>query len=481
MARRTEDDGRLWWLVSATIIGLLIAIAVVGVGGIVVNQRVRAATEQALLFDVELEDEGDDLRVAVLDLRHYHRNISFGGPTGAALADLERAYAALLEEIGELELLDVSDLPIMQPARMRERAAQYYDEFRTDIVRVQNDPGQYALVNDEGLSRIAELEQAAERIDEQGEILTEASLMRVNRETTFARIVLLTLLVGIVVVGIAVAIASSRVVRRIRASYAREQASAQELARALRTKTDFIADASHELRTPLTVIRGNADIGLTSPGTAAQQDILKDIAAEATRMSRLVDDLLFLARSDAGLPPLEREYVSARGLVTQVAKSADVLTQQRSSCLTTNLAAEGLLEVDPARVQQAVMVLIDNAAKHGPSDSCVALSATTENGHLAITVTDRGPGIPPEDLPLVFDRFYQVGNRRTRRKDGSGLGLSIAKTIVEAHGGTLTVDSSPEHGTRFMIRLPRYQEPDEQLESSQSYAMAESGGEARRV
>ncbi|MDQ3779146.1 MAG: HAMP domain-containing histidine kinase [Chloroflexota bacterium] len=454
MGRRSEDDGRLWWLVTTTIIGLLVAIAVVGVVGIAVNQRVRAATERALLFDVELEDEGDDLRVAVLDLRHYHRNIWFGGPSDAAMADLDRAYHALLEEIGELELLDVSDLLIMQPQEMRERATRYYDEFRAAITRTASDPERFSIVNDEGLRQIAELEQAAEQIDEQGEVLTENSLIRVNRETTFARIVLLTLLVGIVVVGIAVAVAASRVVRRIRVSYAREQASAQELARALRTKTDFIADASHELRTPLTVIRGNADIGLTTPDSAAQQAILKDIAAEAVRMSRLVDDLLFLARSDAGVPPLEREYVPARWLVGQVVKSADVLTQQRASCLTTTIAVDGLLEVDPARVLRAVMVLVDNAAKHGTSEACTSLSALTKNHHLEITVADRGPGIPAGDLPLIFDRFYQVGNRRGRRKDGSGLGLAIAKTIVEAHGGTLAVDSTPKHGTRFTIRLP---------------------------
>ena len=108
---------RPWWIVSATIGGLLAAIAAIGIVGVVLNEHVRDVTEQALLYDVELEDEGDDLRVAVLDLRHYHRNIAFSDPpiSEAALIDHERAYASFLEELGELEQLDVSDLEIMQP------------------------------------------------------------------------------------------------------------------------------------------------------------------------------------------------------------------------------------------------------------------------------------------------------------------------------------------------------------------------------
>ena len=131
-----------------------------------------------------------------------------------------------------------------------------------------------------------------------------------------------------------------------------------------------------------------------------------------------------------------------------------MLARQRDACLSTELIGQGYLEVDPARIEQAVLILIDNAAKYSPADACVALVSCVHGSELVIEVTDAGPGIPPEDLPLIFDRFYQVGNRRRRKQGGSGLGLSIAKTIVEAHGGSISVDCRIHPGTRMTIRLP---------------------------
>ena len=133
---------------------------------------------------------------------------------------------------------------------MRGLAGRYYDDFRAAIPSAANDPQAFALANDEGLRRLAELERAAEEIDEQGEILTETSLEEVDRETNLARFVLLALLGGVALVGATVAVTAGRILARIRDAYAREQAASQELAAALRTKNDFIADASHELRTP---------------------------------------------------------------------------------------------------------------------------------------------------------------------------------------------------------------------------------------
>jgi signal transduction histidine kinase len=256
------------------------------------------------------------------------------------------------------------------------------------------------------------------------------------------------------------AIFAGRILARLRSLYELEQQSRYELARSLQTKTDFIADASHELRTPLAVILGNAETALASKNPALHETSLSAIATETQRMGTLVDDLLFLARSDAGSSPLEREYVPARWLVSRLVKPAGVLARQRASCLSDQIGGEGYLDVDPERIEQAVLILVDNAARHSPTGSCVSLASRVEGGYLTIEVADSGPGIHPEELPHIFDRFYQVKNRRSRKKGGAGLGLSIARTIVAAHGGGITAESTLGAGTRMTIRLPLAAPPE---------------------
>ena len=175
---------------------------------------------------------------------------------------------------------------------------------------------------------------------------------------------------------------------------------------------------------------------------------------------KTVDDLLFLARSDGGSPPLEKEFAPARWLVSRLVEPARRLAQQREICLTTDISGEGFLEVDAERIEQAVLILIDNATRHSPPDRCVTLSSRVERGYLAIEVVDAGSGISPEELPLIFDRFYQVRDRRSRKKWGGGLGLSIARSIVAAHSGSITAESELGKGTRMTIRLPMSPQPD---------------------
>jgi two-component system, OmpR family, sensor histidine kinase VicK len=454
MERPSVAGLRPWGIVGAAIAGLMLAIAGAGIALFVENERVKNVTERALRSDIEIEDEGDDLRVAVLDMRHHHRNLVFGGPTAENLANYEQAYRDLLEEIDELERVEITDPGVPQPAEIRELAQRYYADFRPAVVLYDSDPSAFQLASSEGLLRIDEMDDAADEIDDLGERLAEASLTRIDEAATTERFFLVGLVGGVALVGVVLAIVAGRVLTRLHASYAREQAAVQELERILRTKTDFIGDASHELRTPLTVIQGNAEIGLGTTEAPVQREVLAEILAEANRMSKLVDDLLFLARSDAGLPPLEKELVPARWLMARLSKPAEVLARQRSAALTVEASGDGYLEVDPRRVEQAVLILVDNAAKHAPPETRVALTARVDGDDLAIEVADAGPGIPPEELPLVFDRFYQVGNRRARKKGGSGLGLSIAKTIVEAHGGSIGLESRLNEGTRTTIRLP---------------------------
>jgi two-component system, OmpR family, sensor histidine kinase VicK len=457
---RAGAASRAWTIVGASIAALLLAIVVAGVVAIIQNARVNEITARALTFDIEVEDEGDDLRAAVLELRHIHRNFVFGGASPAALADFDDAYAALREELDELESLGIDGLNVPQPTRIRALAERYYAEFRPAAERAAEDPRGFEVASNIGLSRLAAMGNAAAEIDELGEQLAEESLLRVEQATRTEQVLLTWLVAGALAIGVTLAIAAGRVLARLRALYESEQHSRQELARALQTKTDFIADASHELRTPLAVILGNAETALASDDPAQQSRSLAAVAGEARRMGRLVDDLLFLARSDSGAPPLDREYLPARWLISRVTKPAAMLARQHGMELMVDADATGYLDADPGRIEQAVLILIDNAVRHSPPGGRIALSTRIEHGQFVIDVSDDGPGIPPEELPLIFDRFYQVRNRRSRKQGGSGLGLSIARSIVTAHHGSIAAESTPGHGTRMIVKLPLAPPPE---------------------
>lgn len=226
----------------------------------------------------------------------------------------------------------------------------------------------------------------------------------------------------------------------------------EALARVLRTRTDFMADVSHELRTPLTVIRGNAEVGLQRASDRVHREILEEILQEAERMTRMVEDLLLLARSDSGSLPLTFEPVPVTTLLRRLARRADALARERGASLRTALTGEGRLRCDVERIEQAVLVLVDNAAKYGPSEGEISLSSRTRQDELLIEVADRGPGIREEELPRIFERFYRGESPPEQR--GSGLGLPIARTIVEAHGGHIEAVSRVGEGTRVSIHLP---------------------------
>lgn len=226
------------------------------------------------------------------------------------------------------------------------------------------------------------------------------------------------------------------------------------LAEALRSKEEFVADAAHELRTPLTVIRGNAEVGLSMRYGCAHEEILREIVEESTRMSQTVEDLLFLARSDSASLPLEPRTVSIAPLLEGLAKRALSVARERGKLLRADLEAEGNLWCEPKRIEQAVLILVDNAAKYCSSSEPVVLTSRAGSGELRVGVVDRGPGIPERELPRVFERFYRVGASRTREDGGAGLGLPIAKAIVEAHGGRIEAESRVGEGTSMTLCLP---------------------------
>ena len=230
----------------------------------------------------------------------------------------------------------------------------------------------------------------------------------------------------------------------LRSAYARVEA-------ALTSQRRFTADASHELRTPLTTIRGNATLLRQFPDMAPadRDESIAQIADEAGRMSRLVQDLLVLARADAGV-----QVTLAPTALGPIVRDV----HRQSALLSTGVEVE-LGRVDDVVVpgdrdylKQLLLILVDNALKYTPAGGKVTLECVRVGAEAELSVADTGIGIDAEDLPHIFDRFYRAS--RARQPVGTGLGLAIARWIVEVHHGTISVDSASGAGTRFAVRLP---------------------------
>jgi two-component system OmpR family sensor kinase len=229
-------------------------------------------------------------------------------------------------------------------------------------------------------------------------------------------------------------------------------------ARALRSEERmrrFTADASHELRTPLTSVRGLAEYALQQGDAASREELLRLmglIAGESGRMGRLVDDLLLLARFDAGRP-LDRRPVDLASLAAEAVQRARIVAPGRP--VTLEAAEPVIVDGDEGRLAQVIDNLIGNAVQHTPPGSPVTVAVTSGAGHAELTVADRGPGMTAEQASQVFERFYRTDDARTRARGGAGLGLAIAGSLAAAHGGEITVESSPGHGAAFCLRLPQ--------------------------
>jgi two-component system, OmpR family, sensor histidine kinase VicK len=446
---------RPWRVIVASVAGSLVGVAIACVVALALTLNVSDVVHNALIHDIELEDEADDVRAAILDLRHYHRNLVFTGPTRTGMAEFEAAFAALLEELDELAAVPVDHPSLPRAEDLRTLAQAYFATFRPAIALHASDPAAFDAASDEGLARLALLQTQAETLEDIAEALAAEALRDVERTTVMANLIMLVVLLGVGAAGIGLAVTAIRVVRELRTLYAAQEATAAALALALRARTDFIADASHELRTPLTVLRGNAELGLADGrGDCEHEAVLREIVAESERMTRLVEDLLLLARSDAGALGLETREVDLEPWLAELASRGEILARRRDVELVPELAARARGRLDPGRLEQAVMVLVDNATKYSPAGSRVRLSAALRRSTLVFEVSDEGPGIPEAALPLVFERFNRGGRSQGGRRGGAGLGLSIARAIVEGHGGTLAAASREGEGTRMTLSVP---------------------------
>jgi two-component system phosphate regulon sensor histidine kinase PhoR len=220
-------------------------------------------------------------------------------------------------------------------------------------------------------------------------------------------------------------------------------------------KSDFVSNASHELRTPLTNIRGYLEaIQDTLREGAAPESSFVDVAlGNSLRMERLLDDLLELSRAESGAVPLEKEETSLFSFLSRVADQHRSSAKQAGKTLEVE-AGDGAFRADLRKLALALSNLVDNALKYGKEGGRVTLSGRIEGDACLIQVADDGPGISPEHLPRIFERFYRIDKGRSRELGGTGLGLSITKHIVESHGGILRVESRIGVGTRFFLRLP---------------------------
>jgi two-component system heavy metal sensor histidine kinase CusS len=217
----------------------------------------------------------------------------------------------------------------------------------------------------------------------------------------------------------------------------------------------FTADASHELRTPLTAIRTEVEVALAgSPVTPEQGRLLGSVLEECSRLTRLTDQLLTLAREDAGTLPPEREPVDLSALAAAVADNMLPLAEAKGLTLRVNGPGPAVVRGDATRLRQVFYNLLDNAIKYTPSGGSVEVSVEARAPGAVVTVRDTGVGIPPEHLPHVFDRFYRADKARSRAEGGSGLGLSIARSLVAAHAGQIALTSVPGRGTTCTVALP---------------------------
>jgi two-component system, OmpR family, sensor kinase len=241
---------------------------------------------------------------------------------------------------------------------------------------------------------------------------------------------------------------------RIEAAYrAREEGEARALDSEDRMRR-FVADASHELRTPLTSVRGLAEFSLQQGTDASSAELLRLmtlIQTEATRMGRLVDDLLMLAQFDQDRP-LERHPVDLSSIAARAVLAARLIQPGRPLTLRADVPV--IVDADAERLRQVLDNLIGNALQHTPRGSAVTVTVQEQAGQAQLTVADHGPGLTADQASHVFERFYRTDRTRTRARGGTGLGLSIAAALTAAHAGTITIDTQPGCGAAFQVRLP---------------------------
>ncbi|MFB9760270.1 sensor histidine kinase [Ectobacillus funiculus] len=218
----------------------------------------------------------------------------------------------------------------------------------------------------------------------------------------------------------------------------------------------FVSDASHELRTPLSVIQTHLELLFRHPTNTIEQEsttIYKGLT-EVKRLSKLVEDLLTLARTGSNEQLINPEFFSMDELLRNIVEQFEPIADMKDIKMEDEIEGNIIYFGDKERIHQLLVILLDNALKYSVSNDKITIYSYKEGGNLRINIEDTGTGIPEKDLPFIFDRFYRSDKERARATGGTGLGLSIAKWIVEAHGGQISAESRLYEGSQFVIKLP---------------------------
>ena len=220
--------------------------------------------------------------------------------------------------------------------------------------------------------------------------------------------------------------------------------------------SQFSADLAHELRTPIANMTGEAQVALTRVRTAAEyRETIESTVGECERLSRIVDNLLFVARVDAAREPIARKRFDARAAAEKIATFYQTIAEERH--VTIRCSGEGQIYADPDLFERAVGNLLDNALRFTPENGSIQIALSENDGQFELAVGDNGCGIAPEHLPRVFDRFYRADS--SRGSDGAGLGLALVKSIVDLHGGSVGIQSEVGRGTTVTLSFPNSDTP----------------------
>ena len=434
----------------ATILVVLIA---VGVTAFVASRRTTGEFQRY----VERRSPLDDRRLAFFLARTYDRTKSWDG--------IQSEIAQLARMSGQRVVVADGDRKIV---------ADSEDKLIGKTVDTKWPPPSAALVSEGTLVGALYLDptSGAERAD-------TAFLTAVNRSVLVG-----ALIAGLAAVAITLAL-SSRILRPVeRLTQAAQRmergdltvrvpvtsedeigqlahafnSMAGSLAQQEQLRRNMVTDVAHELRTPLTNLRGYLEAardGLVSSDAA----LVDNLYEETMLLSRLVADLQELAQAEAGQLALQRQPVPLTGIVEQAVAILRPQANVKGLALMVDLPADlPPVDVDPERVGQVLRNLLNNAVAHTPEDGEITVTAQAAGAEVAVAVHDTGTGIAPEHLPYVFDRFYRADKSRARQTGGAGLGLAIAKQLVIAHGGSISVESAPGQGTTFTFTLPVAQE-----------------------
>ena len=232
------------------------------------------------------------------------------------------------------------------------------------------------------------------------------------------------------------------------------------LEEAFQKQRQFAADASHELRTPLAIIQAESSLALDRRRTQAEyRRSLELVSGEVTYMSDIIGKLLLLAREDAGTEPANFQEVNVKDLISDLSSDLEALAQEKGVAFNLGPLDDLMVKGDRFKLRQLFLNILDNAIRYTPSGGNVSSTLVRKNGNALVSITDTGVGIPAEELPFIFDRFYRVDKARSRADGGLGLGLAIASSIVRLHGGQIEVESQVGKGSTFRVILPLLELP----------------------